>query len=128
MPNDDIHISFQHMEATDAIKEFVYKHVERLHKYVSYPLKVNVVLFVERHLQCAEIKCHAEHKELSALAESEDLYASIDQAVEKMENQLKRERDKRKGHHKAHGLDGPRGERLAQDIEAQIPHQNKKRV
>jgi putative sigma-54 modulation protein len=65
-------------------------------------MEIHVFLSVQKEVHSVEIKCHAEHKELAALAKSKDLYESIDMVVHKLEAQLKKERDKRKGHNRPH--------------------------
>ncbi|MCB9253806.1 MAG: ribosome-associated translation inhibitor RaiA [Bdellovibrionaceae bacterium] len=122
---DNIEITFRNLEATEAIRAFALQRLERLHKYVSYNLKIHVLLEVEKKEHRAEVTCHAEHKELVSNGASENLYESIDLAVERMESQLRKERDKKKGHHTAHEIHRNSGH-LAQDINAEIPHRAKK--
>lgn len=122
---DNIEVTFRNLEATDAIRDYATQRVERLHKYVSYTLKVHVLLEVDKNEHRAEVTCHAEHKEFVATAASANLYESIDHAIERMETQFRKERDKKKGHHKANIVEH-NAAHLAQDIGAEIPHRAKK--
>jgi putative sigma-54 modulation protein len=97
-----LHFNFKHLEATDALKTHIEDKVSKLYKIVTYPMEIHVFLSVQKEVHSVEIKCHAEHKELAALAKSKDLYESIDMVVHKLEAQLKKERDKRKGHNRPH--------------------------
>lgn len=121
-----LHFTFKKIEATDALKDHISKRVEKFHKFVTYPMEIHVFLTVEKEIHFAEIKCHAEHRDLVASAESEDLYSSIDGVVHKIETQLKKEREKKKGHGAANKLNRKSAAKLAQDLPADIPHLEKK--
>jgi ribosome-associated translation inhibitor RaiA len=87
-------------------------------------MDIHVLLSVEKTYQTAEITCHAEHRQLVAVAKSKDLYESIDMVVHKIEGQLKKERERRKGHKSGH-LITRKAVKVARDIEADIPHREK---
>ncbi len=97
----NIQFTFRKMEPTDALKERVVTRLEKLEKYVNYPVSFHVTLVAEKTSQKAEIACHAEHHDLVAEAKAEDLYEAIDLAVHKLEAQLKKQRELRKGRAKA---------------------------
>ena len=49
-------VTFRHMEATDAIKEYAREKVERIRKYFPDPIIAHVVLSTERGYQhCADV-------------------------------------------------------------------------
>lgn len=122
-----VHFAFRKIEATPALKEHIEKKVMKFEKFVTYPMDVHVMLSLEKTLHCAEITCHAEHRELFAVAKTKDLYESIDAVCHKIESQLKKEREKKKGHNAAHQVARPKAAlRLAKDVEADIPHRAKK--
>lgn len=122
----NLHLTFRNMEATDALKEHLEKRTEKFEKFVTYPIEVHVRLQVDRPYHTAEITCHAEHQELVALAQTKDLYEAIDLAVHKMESQLKKRREKRKGHTAAHLVKRPKALKVADDVGALLPHREKK--
>ena len=122
----ELTITFRKIKGTEALKDYVTKKVSKFEKYVNYPMEVHVLISLEKPYQCAEITCHAEHKQLVAVAKAKDLYESIDLAVHKVESQLKKEREKRKGHTSGHLAARPASLRLGQDIEAELPHREKK--
>jgi putative sigma-54 modulation protein len=120
------HFAFRKIAATDALKAKIEKRVQKFEKFVSYPMETHVMLSLEKMLHCAEITCHAEHKILVAVAKTKDLYESIDLAAKKIEMQLKKEREKHKGHKQAHKVARAKAVRLASDVGAVIPHLAKK--
>lgn len=97
----NINITFRHLDATDAIKDHVEGKLEKFKKYLIRPIDVHVILEVEKIRQKCEITLQA--KDFSAVAheESEDMYASIDNAVHKLERQMQKHKEKIK-HHKGH--------------------------
>lgn len=94
----ELQFTFRNIEATDALKSHVTKRVNKVQKYIRYPVDVHVYLSLEKTEACAEMTLHAEHKDLVVKSKSQDLYESIDQAVHKLESRLKKERDKKKNH------------------------------
>lgn len=121
-----LHFTFRKIETTDALKTKIEKRVEKFRKYVTYPMEIHVMLSTEKLQHCAEITCHAEHKTLVAVAKTKDLYESIDLAAQKIETQLKKEREKHKGHKLAHKIARPGSAKLASDVAAILPHSEKK--
>lgn len=121
-----VHFTFRKIEATAALKDRIERRVEKLHKFVTYPMDTHVTVSLERTLHCAEIVCHAEHQDFVATAKTKDLYESIDLVAHKLEAQLKKGREKRKTKTAAHLVTRPRSLKLASDIGAEVPHREKK--
>jgi putative sigma-54 modulation protein len=87
-------ITFRNLEATEAIKSYARDKVDRVHKYLDGSSEAHVVLAVDRHQHQADITIHAGHFFLRGREVSTDLYASIDLAMDKIERQLKRYKEK----------------------------------
>jgi len=122
-----IQFTFRHIAATQAIKDRVDKRVDKLRKFISYPVEFHALLSVEKGgNHHAEITCHAEHRDMVAEGKSKDLYESIDQAAHKLENQLKRGRERRKGHVSAHAATRPAWLRQGGDLMVEVPHREKR--
>ncbi len=92
----DTHMTFRHMDATDAIKEYTENKLEKVKKYVQQPLDIHVVFSKERFQHLVEINLNGNGIDIHAEDRNEDLYAAIDLAMDKIEKQLRRFRDKRK--------------------------------
>ena len=122
----NLKINFKKIKATEAIKEHVSKRVQKFEKFVTYPMEVHTFLSVEKTYQTAEVTCHAEHKDIVAIAKAKDMYEAIDLACHKMESQLKKERERKKGHNAAHLQKRPASLRQGQDVKAAVPHREKK--
>jgi len=94
-----LNITFRNLEATDALKQYTSEKIERVHKYLDRAGEAHVVLSLERHLHHADISIHAGTFLLRGREKSEDMYASIDLAMDKIERQVLRYKEKLKHHH-----------------------------
>lgn len=96
-------ITFRNFEASESLKEYAREKVDRVNRYLDRAGEAHVVLSLERHLHHADITLHSGPFVLRGKEKSGDMYASIDLAVDKIERQLKRYKDRLKHHHGRHG-------------------------
>lgn len=94
-----MNITFRNLDASDSLKEHTRERVERVSKLLDKAGDAHVVLSLERHLHHADITLNCGNLVLRGTDSSSDMYASIDQAMEKIERQLSRHKDKLKHHH-----------------------------
>ncbi|MBI4211187.1 MAG: ribosome-associated translation inhibitor RaiA [Deltaproteobacteria bacterium] len=92
--------TFRHLDATDGIKDHTRDKLDKLGKYLLKPISAHVVFTVERFTHVAEITLSANGHRYVGIGESNDMYPSIDEAVENILKQLKKDRDRVKNHHK----------------------------
>lgn len=92
-------ITFRQFGASDSLKEYAREKVERVNRLLDRAGEAHVVLYLERHLHHADITIHSGAWVLRGREKSDDMYASIDLAMDKIERQLRRYRDKLKTHH-----------------------------
>jgi putative sigma-54 modulation protein len=94
-----LNITFRQFGSSDSLKEYAKEKVERVNKYLDRAGEAHVVLSLERHLHHAEITIHSGSWVLRGRDKSEDMYASIDLAMDKIETQLRKYKEKIKNHH-----------------------------
>lgn len=94
-----LNITFRQFGASDSLKEYAREKVERVNRLLDRAGEAHVVLSLERHLHHADITIHSGAWILRGREKSDDMYASIDLAMDKIERQLRRYRDKLKSHH-----------------------------
>ena len=94
-----MNITFRHIDPIDSLKNYAREKVERGNKYLDRATEATVVLSLERHLHHADIRIQSGTYLLRGREKSEDMYASIDLAMDKIERQLKRYKEKLKSHH-----------------------------
>jgi ribosomal subunit interface protein len=87
-------VTFRHMEADEGVKAYVKGKVQKLQKYIENPREVHVVLSVEKFRHIAEITIVGNGGTFNSQGRDNDLYAAIDQMVEKMERQIRERRVK----------------------------------
>ena len=95
-----VHITGRHVEITDGIREHVYAKIDRSLSGLTRVQDVQVVLELQKRTHTAEVIVKGKnHIHVEAESMSENMYTSIDEAVEKVERQLRKLREKVQDHH-----------------------------
>jgi putative sigma-54 modulation protein len=87
-----ISIRGEHLEVTEALRDYVEKKLNRLDRYFEAPLTsdVQVKLSVVKDLQAIEVAIPLTGVLLRAEERNSDMYASIDLVVDKLERQIRK--------------------------------------
>lgn len=85
----NISITFRQMDATDAVKGYATEKIAKLQKFLRRPLHGQVTLSCQKTIHLAEADVHAGGAHFHAHEESEDMYASIDRLIDKLERQIR---------------------------------------
>jgi len=88
----------RHVELTDALKDYTTEKLQHLKHSFDHVVDVHVVLSVEKFRQRCEVNIQANRITIHGSDETEDMYASIDGVVDKLNRQLKRYRAKMRKH------------------------------
>ena len=92
----EIKIIGKEIPATEAIKEYVEKKLERIEKYFEgAEITANVTIKGEKNLQVAEMNVNVKSYNLRAVTETKDLYASIDKDIDILEGQIRKLKKKK---------------------------------
>lgn len=89
-----VNIYGKNMQLTEALKEATIKKVERLDKFFQNDVEVKVVLSIERKNQKVEVTIPFNGRIARVEESSDDMYNSIDEAVESLEQQLRKYKTK----------------------------------
>ena len=84
----NISITFRQMETSDAIKKYVTTKVSRLQKLLQQPMTAKVTLAIQKQLHVAEVQISSGKRRSEAKEATEEMYASIDKVVDKLERQI----------------------------------------
>ncbi|MDZ4181262.1 MAG: ribosome-associated translation inhibitor RaiA [Candidatus Cloacimonadaceae bacterium] len=95
-----ITITARHFELTKAIRDYVETSCLKVKKYFDHIINVHVTLALENSRNICEISLHASRFNLQSQAEEMDMYLSIDTALDKMEAQIKKLKDRVTDHQK----------------------------
>ncbi len=87
----------RHFDLTPGLREHVEERLDRLKKYAYPILEAHVILSVEKYRHIAEVTLHGDGLTVAGKGESGDMYAAIDDVVEKLEKQVQRHKEKRIG-------------------------------
>jgi putative sigma-54 modulation protein len=89
-----ISVTFRHIESSEALKDYAIKKLSKMDKYIDSPLEANIVLGIEKFRHQADITVTGDGLKIKGREETGDMYSAIDLAMEKIEKQLKRFREK----------------------------------
>jgi len=84
-----IAFTFRNFESSDSLRDCATEKLAKLQKYLHTPLSASLTFSLERHAHCVDLLVRAAGDTFVARAECEDMYASIDQAVDKLQAALK---------------------------------------
>ena len=92
-------ISGHHLEVTPALREYVLTKLDRVTRHFDQVVDITVLLCVEKlsekeRRQKAEVTLHVKGKDIFAECAAEDLYAAIDQLMDKLDRQVIKYKDK----------------------------------
>ncbi|MCA9604166.1 MAG: ribosome-associated translation inhibitor RaiA [Myxococcales bacterium] len=88
-----VHFTFRNVESSEGIKNYAREKIGRMQKYLRTPLHADVILSVERHIHRVELSMRADGERFAGHSESEDMYASIDLVVDKVDRQVREAKD-----------------------------------
>lgn len=100
----DIKIVGKDLKATEAIKEYTEKKLERIKKYFDGDIECLVTIKVEKNVQIAEMHVTVKGDTYRAVTEHSDLYASIDKDIDILEGQIRKAKTKKEKSQKEESL------------------------
>lgn len=89
-----LNITGHHVDLTDSLKEYVSTKLEKLERHFDHISNVQVTLSVQKLRQIAEATLHISGADIHATAEQEDMYAAIDQLIDKLDRQILKHKEK----------------------------------
>lgn len=89
-----ITVKGKNLEVTEALREHTDKKLGKLNKYSDSIISADVTFSTERSWHIAEINIHTNNANFRAEEKTADMYASLDSAIEKLEKQLRKQKEK----------------------------------
>ncbi len=93
-----INITGHHLEITDSLRTYVETKFNKLERHFDHISSVNVILNVEKLLQKAEATIRLSGADIFASSEDNDMYAAIDNMIDKLDRQVLKHKEKLKKH------------------------------
>ena len=87
-------VTFKNIDPSDHLKAYVSDKLDRFDKYLDNPAEANVVLAVEKFRHIAEINIAGDRLTIIGSEETNDMYSAIDMALDKLEKQIKKNKQK----------------------------------
>jgi len=100
-----IHIVARKIKMTKPIKDFIEAKMEKLHEYLDNIVWAQAIVSVEKKIHTAEVVVHAGHQTMKAAAVSDEMYSAIDKAMDKMEAQIKKYKERFTDHHASESVE-----------------------
>lgn len=94
----NLNFAFRHMDNSDAIKFYTRGKSEKLAKYFNGKVSVSWNFSVEKKTHVAHCHLVGNNMDYFGEAVTEDMHQSVDQAVDKIEKQLRRHKEIVKNH------------------------------
>ncbi|MBW2457045.1 MAG: ribosome-associated translation inhibitor RaiA [Deltaproteobacteria bacterium] len=85
----NITTTFRHMDGTDAVRNYANDKIAKLQRFLRHALRADVTLSVEGNKHVADVRLKAGPTQLNGSERSDDMYASIDLVVDKLERQIR---------------------------------------
>jgi putative sigma-54 modulation protein len=89
-----INLTGRHVEVTTALKDYVNNKFAKLERHFDHINNVHVILDVEKLVQKAEATLHVNGGEIFATSQHQDMYASIDGLIDKLDRQVIKHKEK----------------------------------
>ena len=97
-------ISGHHLDVSPALREYVVTKLDRVNRHFDQVVDITVLLSFEklkekdlRHR--SEVTVHVKGRDIFVETSHEDMYAAIDQLLDKLDRQVCRHKDKLQDHH-----------------------------
>ncbi|MDR2338503.1 MAG: ribosome-associated translation inhibitor RaiA [Deltaproteobacteria bacterium] len=92
----NILVTFRHTEPTEALRQHAIEKISHaLNKYsIRDGVEISVTLSVEKRDHTAEVRVKSLGFDLTAKVTTEDLYSAIDQVIDPLEAQIRKNKDK----------------------------------
>ncbi len=84
----NLHLTGHHVEITPAIRDYVVAKLERINRHFDHVIDVNVIMTVQKLDQCIEATVHLSGKDIHVQAHDGDMYAAIDELIDKLDRQV----------------------------------------
>ncbi len=85
----NIAITFRHIVPSEAVKKYAQDKIAKLQKFLRQPMQANVILDMEKIEHVVEVRISAGSDHYHGTERSEDMYASIDKVIDKLERQIR---------------------------------------
>lgn len=92
-----INMTFRHLEATPGLKDYIEGKLQKAKKYLHEPIEAHVVLSAAKFRYTVDVSITADNGvAINGTESMEDIHAAIDNVIDKIERQIKKQLSKAK--------------------------------
>lgn len=107
-------VTFKNLDPSENLKSYIRDKLDRFDKYLYNPAIATVVLSVEKFRHIAEIKITGDRLNINGKEKSNDMYSAIDVVLDKLEKQIKKNKQKIRQHRE--GSKGKSKDSMAEEL------------
>ncbi len=93
-----ISVTFRNGEGENWQKLYAEERIQKLKKYLDMPAETHIILSTEKFRHFAEINLSANGWNVNAKEEAKDMHLAVDGCIDKIEKQLKKQKEKIRDH------------------------------
>ncbi len=116
-----ISVTFRNTGSEDWFKDYITERLKKLQKYIDKPLEAHVVLSVEKFRNVAEVNLTAKGVSINGKEEAKDMQLAVDTVIDKIERQMKKHKEKLRGHKSNVRSSGPPAPLSAEEVTDEEP-------
>lgn len=94
----NISVTFRNSEGENWQKTYIEERIVKLKKYLDAPTEAHIILSTEKFRNVVEINLSANGWNVNAKEEAKDIHLAVDSCIDKIEKQLKKQREKTREH------------------------------
>lgn len=94
----NISVTFRTSEGENWQKTYVEERIVKLNKYLDVPAEAHIILSTEKFRNVVEINLMANGWNVNAKEEAKDMHLAVDSCIDKIEKQLKKQKEKNREH------------------------------
>ncbi len=87
-------VTGRHFDVSDALRQYAADKLKKFDKYLANIREANIILSVEKFRHKAEVSLNVDGTVIQAEGITEEMYASVDDVVDKLSRQVKKFKDK----------------------------------
>ena len=89
-----ISVTFRNGEGENWQKVYAEERIQKLNKYLDAPAEAHIIVSMEKFRNVTEINLSSNGWNINAKEEAKDMHMALDNCIEKIEKQLKKQREK----------------------------------
>ena len=95
----DIQVTGRHVLVTDPMKDYAMEKIAKIERFSNRIIEAKVTMDIQRYLHRVDIVAKVDNVKIKCQAVKDDMYASIDEAADKLREQLRRYKTRIQDHH-----------------------------